>query len=230
MDLFGNVFVCYCGAVESRGRSVTVDQLVRQLKIEGPQTTVALAERLGISVQAVRQHVRKLAGDGTLAMTELRGSVGRPARRWSLTPRGHRRFPDAHAEMTANLIASVRATFGEAGLEAVVRDRYQASLAKYRDRMGGADSLSERLQRLSVIRSEEGYMAHIESDSRGYLFVESHCPICTAAEACQGFCSNELRLFREVLGDGVDVDRSEYLIAGDRRCTYRIRRRTTTAA
>ena len=163
-------------------------------------------------------------------MTELRGSVGRPARRWSLTPRGHRRFPDAHAEMTANLIASVRAMFGEAGLEAVVEDRYRASLAKYRDRMAGVDALPERLQCLSVIRSEEGYMAHVEADGGGYLFVESHCPICTAAQACQGFCSNELQLFREVLGEGVDVDRSEYLIAGDRRCTYRIRRRTPTAA
>ena len=138
--------------------------------------------------------------------------------------------PDAHAEMTANLIASVRATFGEAGLEAVVGDRYRASLSKYRDRMAGVDALADRLQALSVIRSEEGYMAHVEADGGGYLFVESHCPICTAAEVCQGFCSNELQLFREVLGQGVDVDRSEYLIAGDRRCTYRVRRRTPTAA
>lgn len=224
------MFVCYCGDVESRTRYVTADQLVRHLKVEGPQTTAALAERLSISVQAVRQHVRKLADDGTLSMTELRGSVGRPARRWALTERGHRRFPDAHAQMTANLIASVRATFGDAGLEAVVEDRYRASLAKYWDRMAGVDSLPDRLQALSVIRSEEGYMAHVEADGGGYLFVESHCPICTAAEACQGFCSKELQLFREVLGEGVDVDRSEYLIAGDRRCTYRIRRRTPTAA
>ena len=96
--------------------------------------------------------------------------------------------------------------------------------------MAGIDSLPERLQCLSVIRSEEGYIAEVESDGAGYLFVESHCPICTAAQACQGFCSNELQLFREVLGEGVDVDRSEYLIAGDRRCTYRIRRRTAEAA
>ena len=63
-------------------------------------------------------------------------------------------------------------------------------------------------------------MAHVEADSQGYLLVESHCPICAAAEVCQGFCSNELQLFREVLGGDAVVERTEYLITGDRRCAY----------
>ena len=45
-----------------------------------------------------------------------------------------------------------------------------------------------------------------------------------AAEACQGFCANELTLFREVLGEAVAVERVEYLITGDRRCAYRVSR------
>lgn len=200
----------------------TSDRLVRHLKVCGPKTTADLAEHLSISVPAVRQHVRRLTDDGTLAMTEFRGSVGRPAKRWSLTERGHRRFPDAHAEMTVGLIASVRSMFGDEGLVAIVADRYRAALAKYRSRMKGAMSLKDRLQRLCAIRTEEGYMADVEVDGDGYLFVENHCPVCAAAEACQGFCANELQLFREVLGDGVDVHRTEYLIAGDRRCAYRI--------
>ena len=208
-----------------QGSSATADRLVRHLKVAGPQTTADLAAYLRVSVPAVRQHIRKLADDGLLRMTELRGSVGRPAQRWSLTARGHGRFPDAHAEMTVNLIASVRAAFGDAGLATVIADRYRASLVKYRSRMTDADTLADRVRRLCAIRAEEGYMAHVEAESQGYLLIESHCPICAAAEVCQGFCTNELQLFREVLGGDAVVERTEYLITGDRRCAYRIKPR-----
>jgi predicted ArsR family transcriptional regulator len=54
--------------------------------------------------------------------------------------------------------------------------------------------------------------------------VENHCPICAAATACTGLCDGELDLFRQVLGPGVEVVREEHLLAGARRCAYRIER------
>jgi predicted ArsR family transcriptional regulator len=74
------------------------------------------------------------------------------------------------------------------------------------------------------VRTEEGYMAEVRSDKKGsYLLIENHCPICAAANACQGFCSTELDLFRSVLGQGVEVEREEHIVSGDRRCAYRVR-------
>ena len=54
--------------------------------------------------------------------------------------------------------------------------------------------------------------------------VETIKPICAAASRCQGFCSNELSLFETVLGDGVRVERTEYLLDGGQRCAYAISR------
>ena len=66
-------------------------------------------------------------------------------------------------------------------------------------------------------------MAEVKSEDGGsYLLVENHCPICAAANACQGFCSTELDLFRSVLGPGVAVERIEHIVSGDRRCAYRV--------
>jgi len=56
------------------------------------------------------------------------------------------------------------------------------------------------------------------------LLVEHHCPICTAASACAGLCSSELDLFRDVMGPAVRVERTQHLLAGDRRCAYRMTR------
>jgi predicted ArsR family transcriptional regulator len=53
--------------------------------------------------------------------------------------------------------------------------------------------------------------------------VENHCPICAAATACQGFCRSELAIFREMLGPTCDIERTEHIIQGARRCAYLIR-------
>ncbi len=65
-------------------------------------------------------------------------------------------------------------------------------------------------------------MATVSKDAGGFRLIENHCPICAAARVCQGFCRSELALFREVLGPGVAVERTEHLLAGGRRCAYRV--------
>lgn len=65
-------------------------------------------------------------------------------------------------------------------------------------------------------------MAAVETDGDALLLIENHCPICAAATLCQGLCTTELELFRDVLGPDVQVERTEYLLDGDRRCVYRI--------
>ena len=56
----------------------------------------------------------------------------------------------------------------------------------------------------------------------GFLLVEDHCPICAAAMSCQGFCSIEIEVFRNLLGPAWHIERQDHLLAGARRCTYRI--------
>jgi predicted ArsR family transcriptional regulator len=65
-------------------------------------------------------------------------------------------------------------------------------------------------------------MAEWRKDDDGFLLVENHCPICTAAAACQGFCRSELDVFRDALGRDAVVERIEHILAGARRCAYRI--------
>jgi predicted ArsR family transcriptional regulator len=59
-------------------------------------------------------------------------------------------------------------------------------------------------------------------DDGSFLLAENHCPICAAARACQGFCRSELELFKAVLGKRVTVERQDHILAGARRCAYRI--------
>ena len=76
---------------------------------------------------------------------------------------------------------------------------------------------------LAAARSAEGYMARVERGEDGSLFlIEDHCPICAAASSCQGLCRSELDIFRTLFGELAEVSREEHLMAGGRRCTYRV--------
>ena len=209
--------------VQAPGERKTRRAIAKLLKTEGPIDSAQLAQRLGLTAMAVRQHLYALQREGLVTSEERPVPIGRPAKFWRLTPEADHLFPEAYAELSVALIDSVKDAFGDEGLERVLTSRCARQRADYGKRIRPDDSLERKLDALAKVRSEEGYMAEIRREADGsFLLVENHCPICAAANACQGFCSTELDLFRSVLGAGVSVERAEHIIKGDNRCVYRI--------
>ena len=197
--------------------------IVHLLKTEGPLTSAQLAEKLDLTAMAVRQHLYELESEKFVSVEERQGRLGRPAKFWNLTREADRLFPDAYAELSVSLIGALGDAFGAEGLQRVVDARAARQRQAYARRIPATAPLKQKLRELAKIRSEEGYMADVKAAGAGsWLLVENHCPICAAATACQGFCTGELELFREVLGPGVGVEREEHIIAGARRCAYRV--------
>jgi len=196
--------------------------IVKLLKTEGALDSSRLARHLRPTPMAVRQHLYALQREKLVTAEERPVPLGRPAKHWQLTPEANRLFPDAYAELTLALVGAVEKAFGPAGTQRVLESRCALQQAAYRARIPASASLEEKLRELARVRTEEGYMAEVTREGDGYLFVERHCPICAAANACQGFCATELDLFRAVLGGRVRVERTEHIIAGDRRCVYQV--------
>jgi predicted ArsR family transcriptional regulator len=209
------------------GERKTRRRIVKLLKTEGPLGSAQLAERLGLTAMAVRLHLYALQGEGMVTAEDRPVPVGRPAKSWRLTREADRHFPEAYAELSVALIDAMQETFGAEGLNRVLVSRCARQREEYTKRIRTADSLEKKLKELARVRTEEGYMAEVRAEEEGgFLLVENHCPICAAANACQGFCSTELDLFRSVLGSGVEVERVEHIVSGDQRCAYRVRPKT----
>ncbi|MFZ5551155.1 MAG: helix-turn-helix transcriptional regulator [Pseudomonadota bacterium] len=211
--------------------SSTTDRLLYQLKSRGPQPAATLAAACAITPMGAHKQLQALAGQGLVDFHDEPQGVGRPRRIWALTHAGHGRFPDRHGDLTVQLLRHAAEHLGPQALDTLIAAREAESEAQYRQRLAGAASLGERVQALAEARHEEGYMARALPDPEGgadgtdggWLLVEDHCPICAAATQCQGFCRSELALFQRCLGPGVEVQRTEHLLAGARRCAYRIR-------
>lgn len=208
---------------QQSGERKTRRAVVKLLKSDGPLDSAQLAERLGLTAMAVRQHLYALQNEGIVTAEERPVPLGRPAKFWGLTREADRLFPEAYAELSVALIGAMHDAFGEEGLGRVLASRCARQRADYAKRIRPADSLPKKLKELARVRTEEGYMAEVKREGKqSYLLVENHCPICAAANACQGFCATELDLFRAVLGPSVTVERVEHIVSGDRRCAYRI--------
>ena len=203
------------------------DKLLFHIKTKGPQSAASLARRLGVTTMATRQHLARLESDGLVAYDDEAGRVGRPRRIWRLTPAAEARFPDSHAELALGMLNAARSAFGADGLARLIEQRLAGQIASYGARMPPDSApLRDRVAALCALRREEGYMAQWSTDKHGnFELVENHCPICSAAEACAGLCEGELDLFRELLGEGVSIQRTEYILDGDRRCAYSVRTR-----
>jgi predicted ArsR family transcriptional regulator len=122
------------------------------------------------------------------------------------------------------MLLAARIAFGEEGLGRLLEEWEQATAEQYRRRMPGPEApLAERAGALARIRLQEGYMAECRRTREGaFELVENHCSIASAARACPMLCEREISLFRTLLGPEVSVERVEHLLAGDRRCAYRI--------
>jgi predicted ArsR family transcriptional regulator len=211
--------------LENSRSGSAAQRILNELKLKGPQTAAELGKTLGVTGEAARLQLVRLASQGLVeAFSEVHG-VGRPSQKWHLKALGHGTFPDTHDQIAVQLIDHIRKTLGEDALIKIIAARDETIRANYSVEIQGAASLRERVKRLAAIRNREGYMCEWRSEGKEYVLVENHCPICAVATACQGFCQTELETFKKVLGPGVDVRREEHLMNGGRRCTYRIRRK-----
>ncbi|WP_316837866.1 metalloregulator ArsR/SmtB family transcription factor [Pedobacter nutrimenti] len=192
------------------------------LKTRGALTAAEIAKELGMTSEGARLQLLKLTEEGLIQSQHESRGVGRPTQFFTLTAMGNAGFPDTHAELTVKLIQLIKQNLGEEALQSVINANEISGKEKYQRELESLSDLETRIGRLAEIRTREGYMAEYSKDEEGYLLIENHCPICAAAQVCQGFCSSELNTFKFVLGNTVDISRVNHIIAGDRRCAYRI--------
>ena len=200
---------------ETRGK------ILGLLKMRGDLSSSLLAEALGVSAMAVRQHLRELEGEGDVSSTDVSIGKGRPTKRSTLTQRANRHFVDRHRELVIDLFDELREALGPDDFGAVLVKRGERQVKWYRARIDRSLSLEEQVQTLVEIRDQEGYMAEVQEGPDGsFLLIENHCPICSAAKSCSKLCSVEFDVFRRSIGEGVLVKRVEHILEGSRRCVY----------
>ncbi|QIH35098.1 metalloregulator ArsR/SmtB family transcription factor [Sphingobacterium sp. DR205] len=201
------------------------DRILMLLKMRGEITAALVATELLITKEGARKHLLNLANQGLIESYARSEGIGRPSTYYCLSALGLSKFPDSHADITVQLLQSIKQLLGENALDLLITDRESKVYQRYKNALSGIETLENKLDIMATKRTEEGYMAEWKKEGESYLFIENHCPICAAATECQGFCRSELHNFQQLIGPSYMIDRIEYIIEDAARCTYRITER-----
>lgn len=190
--------------------------------MRGEVDATIVADELNITKEGARQQLVKLSNEGLVCSACKSSGVGRPFTYYSLSDSGKAKFPDSHAEVTVQLLKSVKSLLGENALNLLITDREHNTYTRYEEALRGSENIEDKLKKLTEIRTYEGYMAEWKKEGDTYYFIENHCPICAAASECQQFCKAELRNFRTLLGTELNIIRTQHILADENRCVYKI--------
>ncbi|TYK64997.1 helix-turn-helix transcriptional regulator [Colwellia echini] len=200
----------------------TQEKIIQLLKTQGPLTAKLMAQELGFTTMAVRQHVQGLEDSGDVIFKDEKAPRGRPTRSWSLTAQGNSRFADRHDKLSVALIGSIISLFGDDGMEKIITRQAEQEKSNYQLALADRYGIAEKLQTLARLRSSEGFMAVVEKHDGVFWLIENHCPIRAAATKNHSFCQSELEIFQWLFTDIANVTRDSHIITGARRCAYKI--------
>jgi DeoR family suf operon transcriptional repressor len=194
--------------------------LLEALKRQGEARADELAEKLGITVSAVRQHLAALQGEGFVAHTEVRAGPGRPHHNYRLSERGDELFPRRYASIVTDLLVEAEAE-DPALIDRLFERRRQRRVERAKARLEGK-SFADRVRELTLVLDEDGYLAEVVPQEGGsFRIVEHNCAILAVASQYGAACGTELEFIREVLPDA-RVERVAHLLAGGHVCAYEV--------
>ena len=203
----------------------TKQDILQHLLKSGEVTAQDFAEKLDISPQAIRKHLKDLEIEGLIYHRTEQVGMGRPQFIYVLTASGRDRFPDSYNQFAVNFLDTLIDTLGKEQVSEVLHKQWQRKSQHYKLQLG-TGSLKQRLEKLAEIRRTEGYVTEwfaVEASdlkNQSFVFTEYNCAIAHVAESFPSVCGHELEMFATVLD--CPVERTHWMVNGEHRCGYLI--------
>jgi DeoR family suf operon transcriptional repressor len=203
-------------AVLLSGQGGVRGSILFQLKRSQSLTTKELASRLGVSLNAVRHHLRDMEQHGLVEYRIERRGVGAPVFAYRLADAGLALFPRRYETLLLGLLQQLVKTQGREQAVALL-DAYFNNLAERVQPDLADSSPDQRLTKIASLLSVEGYMAEAAADT----LTEHNCAIREVAEQFPEICEAEAKFLSTVLN--ADVRRKRHILNGCTACEYRVR-------
>lgn len=199
-------------------------QVLIAVKRRGEASADEVAETLGVTPSAARQHLAGLKSGGLVASRQERGRSGRPADLYHSTELSEYLFAGPTAgEFSIELLGHIEEEDPEL-IPRVFERRRRRRVEQYRDTLAGKP-LGEKVAGLAEILDAEGYMGDVdELPCNSYRLTLHSCAMWAVASRYGLTCTTELELMKEVLPEA-EVTRVAHKVAGAYFCAYEIRPR-----
>jgi predicted ArsR family transcriptional regulator len=194
--------------------------LTSLLKNKAGLTVDALAQQLGITRNAIRQHLSTLENDGLVAPGETRPSGGRPQQLHVLTDKGRESFPRQYAWFAQLMVESIKQEVGSDGLGERLDGLGSAIGNDLLSQHPALQDRQQRVEKLTQLMEGMGYAATSSADESQAPVIEAdNCVFHHLAINHPEVCRFDLAL----LGTFTDsrVEHQECMANGGRVCRFR---------
>lgn len=170
----------------------------------------SLVDKLGITKNAVRQHLSNLERDGLVERRHFMPSGGRPKLIFGLTTFGQECFPRGYAEISQALIESIVEVYGQEGLSNLMKQMGQKT-AK-------ALNINSELsaEEISTTMASLGY--HTERPTKPNEIVAHNCIFHQIAEQHSQVCEFDLAFLESL--SGKKVQHTECMVRQGKVCRF----------
>ena len=208
--------------IAGRSTRLEVLELLRRRGRLGAET---IANDLGVTPNAVRQHLTNLERDGLVASQPERNGRGRPALLFALTERADAVFPKRYGQLATMVLQEVQEMGGPDALDEVfarVAARHAAAIE--RD-LEGLD-FDEKMHRVVAWIRRAGTLAEQSETSEGLKITIHNCPFRNTALKFPQVCSITPHLISRLTG--APVSQAESIHRRDPYCSFVVQRPTSS--
>jgi predicted ArsR family transcriptional regulator len=195
-------------------------ELLEFLRRKGPASAEAIAAELGVTANAVRQHLTNLERDGLVTSAAVHNKRGRPSLEFSLTDRADGVFPKRYGQLATMVLTELQSMSGPDVLDELFRRvalRYSETMRKGMD---GLD-FDEKLERLLGWINRAGTLAEAEETEDGIRVSIHNCPFRNTALKYPQVCTITPHLMVELLD--VEVSQTGSIHRQDPYCSFVIK-------
>jgi len=198
----------------------TRQRLIRLIRESGGSTLADLRRRTGLSRSTLRQHLGRMARDGVVQSYLVRRPSGRPPLMYRLTPQAELASPETYLTFLRAVFDALRSQ-GQERVDALFREIAERVAAQHPE-IRALPDMSARLDAVRRLFFSDAEATQVERTDGGYQFSLYTCPLAPVAMEFRDLCCVTREVIRGLVGE--EVEQSEWIIRGDPRCTFEVRR------
>jgi predicted ArsR family transcriptional regulator len=206
------------------GRSTRMEVL-ELLRRKGHASAETIASDLGVTPNAVRQHLTNMERDGLVVSHPERSGRGRPSLLFSLTERADSVFPKRYGQLATMVLQEVQEMGGPNALDEVfARVAARHAGAIQRDLAGL--SFDDKLRRVVAWIGRAGTLAEQTETPEGVKVTIHNCPFRNTALKFPQVCTITPHLISQLLDTA--VSQADSIHRHDPYCSFVVQRPTDT--
>lgn len=180
-----------------------------------------ISSELGITPNAVRQHLTNLEREGLVRSEPQRAKRGRPALLFSLTERADAVFPKRYGQLASMVLQEVREIGGEAMLDTIFERVAARHAAEVAPTLNG-ETFDERLGKVVAWIGRAGTLAEAQPAEEGVRVIIHNCPFRATALKFPQVCTITPHLLTQLLD--VPVSQEKSIHRRDPYCSFVVQR------